>query len=300
MSALLMLFACLVLGMLVARFARPPENMVNALNWWVLRIALPALVLELVPKLAISSHLWFPAATVWLGFLGAWLVFGFLGPRLGWSRGRTGAVILVCGLGNTTFLGYPLVEALVGHDALGYAVVADQLGSFPILITLAVVVANLHAGLTPHPAHIFKRIFTFPAFVALLAGIVVNLAGGWPQLVDHALAPLAGTLTPVALFSVGLRFRLSLGSRQMLGAACLGWGWKLLVAPAMAVGLGLLAGVDGDIFMVGVLQAGMAPMVSATILANDHDLDPPLANSILGIGIVLSLATVPLIHLLLS
>ncbi|HET7662788.1 MAG TPA: AEC family transporter, partial [Rhodanobacteraceae bacterium] len=46
MSALLMLFACLVLGVLVARFARPPENMVQGLNWWVLRIALPALVLE--------------------------------------------------------------------------------------------------------------------------------------------------------------------------------------------------------------------------------------------------------------
>lgn len=300
MSALLMLFACLVLGVLVARFARPPENMVQGLNWWVLRIALPALVLELVPQLRFDSHLWYPAAAVWLGFLGAWLVFGLLGPRLGWSRGRTGAVILVCGLGNTTFLGYPLVETLVGHDALGYAVVADQLGSFPILISLAVVVANLYAGLTPHPAHIFKRIFTFPAFIALLVGVVVNLAGGWPDLVDGALSPLAATLTPVALFSVGLRFKLTLGSRQMLGAACLGWSWKLLAAPALAVGLAVLTGVGGTIFMVGVMQAGMAPMVSATILANDYDLEPPLANSILGIGIVISLATVPLIHLLLS
>lgn len=300
MSSLLMLFACLVLGMLVARFARPPENMVNALNWWVLRIALPALVLELVPKLDISAHLWFPAAAVWTGFLGAWLVFGLLGPRLGWSRGRTGAVILVCGLGNTTFLGYPMIEALVGHDALGYAVVADQLGSFPILITLAVVVANLHAGIKPHAGHIFKRIFTFPAFIALLVGMGIHAVGGWPQIINDALTPLAATLTPVALFAVGLRFKLSLGSRQMLGAACLGWSWKLLVAPALAVGLGLVAGVDGDIFQVGVLQAGMAPMVSATILANEHELDPPLANSMLGIGIIMSLLTVPAIHVLLS
>src|SRR5699024_8695775 len=127
-----------------------------------------------------------------------------------------------------------------------------------------------------------KRIFTFPAFIALLVGIVVNFAGGWPMIIDKALTPLATTLTPVALFSVGLRFKLNLGSRQMLGAACLGWTWKLLLAPAMAVGLGVLAGVGGDIFQVGVLQAGMAPMVSAAILANDHDLDPPLANSILG------------------
>ncbi len=300
MSSLLMLFACLVLGALVARFARPPSNMVQGLNWWVLRIALPALVLELIPQLQFDPHLWFPAAAVWLGFLGAWLVFGLLGPRLGWSRGRTGALILVCGLGNTTFLGYPLVQALVGRDALGIAVVADQLGSFPILITLAVVVACLYAGRTPHPVHIIKRIFTFPAFLALLLGIVVNLAGGWPELVSDALKPLGETLTPVALFSVGLRFKLRLGNWQTLGAACMGWGWKLLVAPALAIGLAAWAGVDGTIFVVGVMQAGMAPMVSATILASDYDLDPVLANSILGVGIIASLATVPLLHMLIS
>jgi predicted permease len=43
-----------------------------------------------------------------------------------------------------------------------------------------------------------------------------------------------------------------------------------------------------------VLQAAMAPMVSATILADQYELDPPLANTILGAGIVLSLLTVPL------
>ncbi|HET7268481.1 MAG TPA: AEC family transporter [Oleiagrimonas sp.] len=294
MSSLLMLFACLVLGYLVARYCRPPDNMVDGLNWWVLRIALPALVLELIPQLQFDADLWFAAATIWIGFCGAWLVFGLLGPRLGWSRGRIGALILVCGLGNTTFLGYPLVSALRGRDALGVAVISDQFGSFPILVTLAVVVASMYAGLKPHPVKIAKRIFTFPAFIALLLGIAVNVAGGWPPIIHDALVPLAATLTPVALFSVGLRFKVNLGSRQMLGAAAMGWTWKLLAAPALAWLLADLASVHGRIFHVGVLQAGMAPMVSATILATEYDLDPPLANSILGIGIVLSLATVPM------
>lgn len=300
MSSLLMLFACLVLGYLVARFCRLPDNMVDGLNWWVLRIALPALVLSLVPQLDFEPDLWFAAASIWLGFCGAWLVFGTLGPRLGWSRGRTGALILVCGLGNTTFLGYPMVQALRGQDALGVAVISDQFGSFPILVTLAVVVASMYAGLKPHPGQIAKRIFTFPAFLALLLGIAINLAGGWPQIIHDALVPLAATLTPVALFSVGLRFKVNLGSRQMLGAASMGWAWKLLAAPALAWLLADLAGVDGQIFHVGVLQAGMAPMVSATILATEYDLDPPLANSILGIGIVLSLGTVPMWNILMG
>src|SRR5690625_1059068 len=162
MSSLLMLFACLILGFLAARFARPPENMDSGLNWWVLRIALPALVLELIPRLQFDPDLWFPIVAIWIVFGGAWLLFGTLGPRLGWSRGRTGALILVCGLGNTTFMGYPLVQALRGEDALGVAVVSDQLGTFPLLITLAVVVASMYAGRTPHPGRIARRVFTFP------------------------------------------------------------------------------------------------------------------------------------------
>ena len=49
MGALLLLFTCLVLGALVARLARPPAGMAAGLNWWVINVALPALVLELIP-----------------------------------------------------------------------------------------------------------------------------------------------------------------------------------------------------------------------------------------------------------
>ena len=43
----------------------------------------------------------------------------------------------------------------------------------------------------------------------------------------------------------------------------------------------------------------MAPMISAAILADQHHLEPALANGVLGFGIVASLATVPLWSLLL-
>jgi predicted permease len=106
-------------------------------------------------------------------------------------------------------------------------------------------------------------------------------------------------LTPLALFSVGLQFKFHPGARQ-LGAATLGLGWKLLAAPLLCWGLGVLTGVGGLVLSVGVLQAAMAPMVSAAILADEYDLDPALANTVLGAGIVISLLTVPLGALLLG
>ncbi|HEY8586066.1 MAG TPA: AEC family transporter [Rhodanobacter sp.] len=290
---MLLLFVCLILGTLVARFAKPPAGTVQGINWWVLNVALPALVLELIPRVKFDPQLWFLVASMWLTFGGAWLLFGLLGPRLGWSRKRTGAMILVCGLGNTAYMGYPLIQALQGKAGLALAVVADQIGAFPVLASAGIVVASLYSGHTPQPGLIIRRIVTFPAFIALVIGILVGLGGGWPALLDGVFAPIGATLTPLALFSVGLQFKFHPGQRQ-LGAASWGLTWKLLLAPALCWVLGVAAGVGGQVLTVGVLQAAMAPMVSATILADEYDLEPSLANTVLGAGIVLSLITVPL------
>ena len=293
MSAMLLLFVCLILGVLVARFAKPPAGIVAGINWWVINVALPALVLDLIPKVKFDPQLWFPVAAMVLTFGGAWLLFGLLGPRLGWSRQRTGALILVCGLGNTSFMGYPLMQALHGQQGLALAVVADQLGAFPLLASAGIVVASIYAGRKPEPALILWRIVTFPAFVALVVGIVAGACGSWPELLHGVFAPIGATLTPLALFSVGLQFKFHPGGRQ-LGALSWGLGWKLLLAPLLCWAMGVATGVGGLVLTVGVLQAAMAPMVSAAILADEYNLEPALANTVLGAGIVLSLLTIPL------
>ncbi len=299
MSSLLMLFVCLALGVLVARFGKPPSGIVHGINWWVIQIALPALVLAFIPQIKFESQLWFPVAAMWVVFFGAWLVFAVLGRWLHWSRARIGCLTLVCGLGNTSFMGYPMMQALHGKEGLAMAVVADQLGCFPLLASAGVVVASLYAGRTPQPAIIVRRILTFPAFIALVLGVIVGALGGWPELIQNALIPIGGTLTPLALFSVGMQFKFKLGEKQV-AAVGLGLGWKMVLAPLACVGLGVAAGVSGVTFIVGVLQAAMAPMISAAILADEYGLEPPLANSVLGAGIVLSLITVPWANVLLA
>ncbi len=293
MSALLILFVCLGLGALSARYAHPPAGIVQGINWWVLNIALPALVLALIPQVHFDRHTWFPVATMWLTFFGSWLLFGLLGPRLGWSRQRTGGMILVCGLGNTSFMGYPMLEAMHGQPGLVLAVVADQLGCFPLLAVGGIVVASLYAGQQPRLGAVVRRVLTFPAFLALLVGLVVNVLGGWPEAVQQTLLPIGKTLTPLALFSVGLQLSLRPQAGQW-GALCAGLGWKLLLAPLLSLGLGIACGIGGLSLTAGVLQAAMAPMISAAILADQYELDPAMANTVLGFGILLSLLTVPL------
>ena len=296
MSALLLLCACLLLGALVKRFAKPPEGMVLSVNWWVMRIALPALVLARVPEIKLDAHLWFPVAAMWLTFFGAWLLFALLGRALHWPKRRVGALVLLAGLGNTSFMGYPIMQALHGSPGLALAVVADQVGSFPLLAAAGVLVASLSSGSEVRPALIARNLLAFPSFIALFVALAAGALGGWPKPVVDTLNVIGDTMTPLSLFSVGMQFRLQMQASQVAPLS-VALGWKLLLAPLLTWALGLAAGIGGLTLTVSVLQAGMAPMISAAILADQYQLDPPLANTVLGAGIVLSMVSVPLWNL---
>lgn len=299
MPALLLLVACLVLGVLVARIGRPPATLSQGLNWWVINVALSALVLHLIPTLRFDWQFWFLIAAMWFVFFGAWAVFALLGGALHWSRARIGALTLVCGLGNTSFIGFPLIEALHGREGLKLALVADQLGTFLALAIGGTIIAALYSGKSAGAADVARKVVQFPPLVSLVVGIVAAQFGGWPQPVDAIFDRVGATLVPIALFSVGLQFRLQF-QRDQTAALLLALAWKLALAPLLVWLGGLAIGVSGGILTIAVLQSAMAPMISATILAEQNDLEPQLANSVLGIGIVLSLLTVPLANYLLG
>lgn len=294
MSALLLLVACLVFGALVARIGRPPPTLSQGLNWWVINVAFAALVVHLIPTLQFDWGYWFLVAALWVVFGGAWIVFALLGRALHWSRARIGAMTLGCGLGNTAFIGFPMIEALHGREGVKLALVADQLGTFIALAVGGTLVAAVYSGRNHTAGQVARQVLLFPPFVALVIGVVAGLLGGWPKPLDAVFDRLGATLAPIALFSVGLQFRLQFRHGQAT-ALVLALCWKLVLAPLVVWLGGLAIGVSTPILTIAVLQAAMGPMISATILAEQHDLEPQLANTVLGIGIVLSLVTVPLV-----
>lgn len=299
MSALLLLAVCMALGALTVRVRADAAGWVAGINGFVLNIAFPALILELIPKLHMEPGLWFPVMAMWGTALGSVLLMVLIGRWQGWSRGTVGALALVAGFGNTSFTGLPLIEALRGKGHLGAAVLADQAGSFLSLATVGVVAAAWFSGTATSVRAVSLRVLKFPPFLAMIAGFAIGALGGWPLLVDELLHRIGTTLSPLALFAVGLQFKPgNLGShwRPMLA----GLGWKLGLAPLLVLLTGRVLGVSGTPYEVGVLQAATAPMISAGILAQQSGLAPQLANTVVGIGIILSLATVPLWNLLLG
>lgn len=298
MSAILLLALCLGIGLAMARHERLPPGAPQALNFWIVNIALPALILVEIPKLHFSGELLFPAIAPWLVFLGAVLIFPIVGRRRGWSRGTIGAMVLTCGLGNTAYMGLAMVEALKGAAFVGPAVIADQFGSFAALSIGGVIVAAIYSGAPPSIGDIARRMLGFTPFLALMVALAIWPLGGLPEVLQTVLTRIGQTLTPLALFSVGLVFQFS-ALRGRVGLLAAGLGWKLVLAPAAALAVALAGGFTGQPALAGVLQAAQGPMITAGILAQEHRLDPPLVTLVVGCGILLSFVTAPLWYLLL-
>ncbi len=144
-----------------------------------------------------------------------------------------------------------------------------------------------------------KKLVRSPAMVALVLALVLRDVVV-PDSVGTVLGRLADMLSPLALASIGWQLDLSAlagnGKRIVVGLT-----WKLVLAPAMVLGLMLLwHGHLGLVERVVVAQAAMAPMVTAGVVAADNRLAPGLAAALIAVGVPLSLITVPLWWSLLS
>lgn len=291
-DALAFVLLMLALGYACARLRLLPDSAAEVLNQFALYLCLPAAVLRFVPKLEFDADLALVALVPWLVLaLSVTLILPL--ARALKLRDEERAVLLLCvPLGNTSYLGYPLTEALLGHDALAHAVIYDQFGSFLILTTWGLwILARDGGDARPTPAMMLRKLVRFPPFVALVFALTLMPAEP-PTLVANALAKLSDTLLPTAVLAVGLSLKLRL-PRDELAPLGAGLALKLVLLPAAVLALMALRHDDSTAASVAVLETAMPPMITAGALAISHRLAPGLAAALVGYGTVLSLATLP-------
>lgn len=290
MSNLILLVACFVAGMLLRRARRLPENAPTSLNGFIIHVSLPALTLLYIHDLKITGDVLLVVLMAWLVFLLSFGFFWLVGRWLKLPRATTGALMLTGGLGNTSFFGLPMVEAYFGADGLGSAIIADQLGSFLVLSLLGITVAGIYSSGRPTAAEIARRIALFPPFIALTVALLL-IPFEYAEWFTVLLKRLGDTLAPLALLSVGMQLRLGHVAEHKRNLA-IGLGFKLVLAP-LAIWLLYvqLLGAQGLAIQVTLFEAAMPPMITAAIVASEHDLDPELANLMVAAGLLVSFFT---------
>jgi predicted permease len=279
-----------------------PEFSLNTgktLNSFVIYVSFPALVMLKINELTFSTDLFIPLILPWAVLIVSALLVRVLAGTLKWSRTVTGCLLLLIPLGNTSFFGFPMVETFFGSDALPYAVLYDQTGSFLGLVTYGTfILALFGSGETRISTKmIARKIIMFPPFLAGLIALLLHGTTYHPAM-TRLLESLAVTLVPTVMIAVGYQ----ISFRQARGYALplsLGLILKLIIVPLLALLALRTMNLDGESVRVSVFEAGMPPMVTAGALALQADLAPELAAALVGCGIVASCATLPLLYSLL-
>lgn len=266
------------------------KDAATTLNQFVIYISLPAMILLQIPKLSFSMDMLIPIIIAWSVMAITAIITLFISNFLNFSKQITGCLMLVTILTNSSFLGIPILNAYMGEEALPYVLVYDQLGTFIALATYGTFIASYYSSKSEISFKIIVyKVLTFPPFISLVFALFL-IGVEFNETLSKVLNSLALTIVPVALVAVGLQLRFKLPKEEIKPFA-FSLGIKLVIAPAIAFFICFLFSWDNQVATISIMEAGMAPMITAGAIASMAGLAPRLSSAIVGYGILISFLT---------
>lgn len=313
-----------LLGWVLGRWL--PKRVPTLIGQFLFWIGVPVSIITFLRGADLSGAIWIAPVVAWVAiFLGAglawiWIKFqsrgGFglvrnqqsaslfpLTPSLSasnnlskaslesWSKPTQGSFLLSAMVGNTGYLGFPVILALVGEKYFSWALFYDMLGSAIGAYGLGVVVASRFSTEVKSHWQLFRAILYNPALWSLGFGLGFRQIS-LPELVQGSLQGLAWSVIALSLILIGMRLS-QLKSWSRLRQVSVSLGIKMLLVP-FVVGIVLVQlGITGSPQLVIVLQMGMPPAFATLVLAEVFDLERDLAVTALAVGSIGLLLTLP-------
>jgi predicted permease len=289
MSAYL-LIALFLLGIASPYLHFIPKDLYKKINKFIIFIPLPAITLYNIPKLDINKSVVLPILSAWIIFFGAIIFFILISKKLKLSKETIACLILSCGLGNTSFVGFPILTQLYDAKAIQYAIFVDQPGSFLIMSSFGVFIAHFASTGKVNFNNILKKLFSFPPFICFLIALFIH-KNFIPTNIDVVLKNIGSLMIPLAMLSLGMQFKLNFKAIAWRNFF-VGISYKLLIAPTIIYILFVLI-LDQNTFpnKISIIECAMPPMITSSIIAADHQLDEDLAAVLPTLGIIFSIPT---------
>lgn len=277
----------------------PPDVVRRSIGSVVLNVFLPALTFRVLSTAPIGSDLWavplIAIVTITVSFAIAWLVYARLLQRH-LAAPSIGALIIASVWCNATYLGLPVVTAVVGVDYQRIPMVFDLLAMSPMLFTLGTLICVEYGtrGERHTVGEGLLQAAKLPPLIAAVVGLSVNLVHlTVPDVIMDACTTAGNIVAPAMLFSIGLALRPPQWHRLGLLAPSL--LIKLVVAPLVAW---LMIGVmisDVQIARATLLEAAMPTMVLTMVFAERYGLDEDLLAQAIVFSTVVAMVTLPMV-----
>ena len=262
----------------------------------LLDITLPCMILG-----SVCTGETLPEPAVVLGTLGVAAVFYLLEsafvlavpPLLGGTPGQKGVWRYTLAFPNVAFIGYPVVSALFGAEALFYAVI--------LVLPFNLMTFTLGPLMLTGAKRFSLRQMFSPCVVSALLALILALGRlRPPDMVGEALEFVGNVTVPLSLLFVGsLLAGIPLG--RMLASPRL-WiltAVRLLALPGALCFLLRWMGTDPLILGVAVIHMAMPAAVNGSLLCMEYGGDAECMAQITFVSTLASIVTIPIIAALL-
>ncbi|WP_121633186.1 AEC family transporter [Tropicibacter alexandrii] len=288
-------FALIGLGYGAAKSRFFPEEATAHITKFVFYFALSAMLLRFSanlsfaeifdPRLA-SAYLWGTAFTY--------------GIAMFWAFWRgldlpTASIEAQCAaIGNTGFLGVPMLALLLGQDAVGPIILILSIDLIVFSSLLTILVTASRQGTVS--LRIFRTVaiglLKNPMIVSIALGLGISGAGlPVPEVVNSFLTILGNAATPGALFAIGASLASKSAERLQI-AAWLSFA-KLILHPAfVALAVYVIFPVDAYRAAVVVSAAALPVAGNVFILAQHYGIAPQRVSASILISTAASILTV--------
>ncbi|MBU2572666.1 MAG: AEC family transporter [Elusimicrobia bacterium] len=272
------IFLVITLGWAFRKYGLVPESAEKAFNRYLYYAALPALTFVKIidtPLKDLGTD-FLLVNTLPIAALMALIVFLWLTRVLDWRFARL--LVITAALGNTVYLGFPVVSMRLGEWAIGYAAVASSVQNI-LIFTLGFLLINVICeGSCPVKAGLKRLVLRNFVLWASIAGLAMSwFAAPLPGLLRTALADIGKTALPLALFTIGVSlYGKSVGGNA--GKLSFIAAMKLFVLPLFYLLLASLLDFEGGAARAGYLEACMPVAVMNYVLAKEFDFDADLVS----------------------
>lgn len=222
------------------------------------------------------------------------LFYSFLAAKIfNLNKNTASMIAMSVAFGNTSFLGFAFVQTYYGEAGLSLAIFYDEIAVMLLMSIFAPIICSIGGNDSFSAKKVIKSMVTFPPMIAFVLAILSKLIS-FPQLIDLFMIKVSSILVPLVVFAVGMKFAIS-DIKGKSALIFLTLGIKMVAIP---LSLYFVASTFMPIDLavkVAIIESAMPPMILGTIIAVRAGLDKQLGLGSMGIGMILSFVSIPLI-----
>ncbi len=263
---------------------RPTKICFRYLNIFVLWVVLPTVVFVSIARYSLPQILGLGNAFL-LAFIGLGACFVLpvaISHVAKHDRKTTVALTLNSAFMNVTYLGFPIVYALLGSGGLGPAALYAMGIGIPHLI-LGIMLVSSVAKKRVTPGFLLEKVVTFPAAFALIVALLfVGFGAAVPDVVRNTFDfHLAQPFFALMLLVVGYQMILVRPAKYVKLLATVGV-IRFLVCPLLTCLVILILGPNATVLTAqpALILAAMPPAMFNVILAYNYKLDLKLYGAL--------------------